>query len=95
MQRLGYLGTIGKQVQSAVVPQPQPKNIEPITDIQVIEVPVFVSEPEPEPESEPELALPSIPQPEPEPIPSPIEEQCASPPVLASTTSSRRESFSE
>jgi len=88
MKRLGYLGTIGKQVQMAAVSQPPPKNPEPVTVpevIQIVEIPTI--EPEPEPVSEPELELP--------PIQFQDEERFASPPILASTVSSHTESFSE
>ena len=90
MNRLGYLGTIGKQIQKAVetkpvvVPEPEP--------VQVVEVPVVVPEPEPEPEPVQVVEIPTI---EPEPIQAVIEEQYASLPVLASTVSSHTESFSE
>jgi len=101
MKRLGYLGTIGKQVQMAAVSQPPPKNPEPVTVpevIQIVEIPTIESEPvtvpeveiptiEPEPVSEPELELP--------PIQFQDEERYASPPILASIVSLHTESFSE
>jgi hypothetical protein len=95
MNRLGYLGTLGKKVQQSASPViKKPEEV-----IQVVEVPTI-----PEPEPIQVVEIPIIPEPEPEAVevptvPEPIqaedEEQCASLPVLASTVSSHTESSSE
>ena len=93
MSNLGYLGTLGKKVQQVAAPVVK----KPEEVIQIVEVPIV---PEPEP-----VEVPTVPEPEPiqvievptvpESNQAEDEEQCASPPVLASTVSSHTESSSE
>jgi hypothetical protein len=89
---MSYLLTLGKKVQQSTVrsfppmplaPAPAPAPVPEV--VQVIEVPVHA-----EPES-----LGASPIPDAELIPVASEEQCASLPVPASTTSSHTESSSE
>lgn len=92
---MSYLLTIGKKVQQALT---RPKPVTNTEIVQPIVLPVY-KEPEPEP-----ISLPVYTEPEDDYGASPLtdeliqeslEEQCASLPVLASTTSSHTEESSE
>lgn len=96
MNRLGYLGTLGKKI-AATKKEPivaAPISEQPTSttlELQVVEVPIVLPEPiqiVEVPTIEPVIEVPPI-------IQFQGEELCASLPVLASIVSSHTESFSE